>query len=287
MKVLSFAVFAAGLLACAGSVRAQNLVLKDGQTITTSGVRRDGASVLAKIKTPSGGEGELGYPVGNIARIEFPDPAVRKTAPELLAQNKPEEALRQLGPALTYYAPFRDVPGNWWSQLAILQVDALSRLGRDAEMQAVITDLNRMGAADPAILRAVKIRQGISLERKGQYGKALDILNPVVRDEDAPPASVAEGWLAVGGALLGQRNYRAAQLAYLHVPVYSPELTGLMPSALLGSGAALVGLDDKGRATNTFQDLIKRFPNSPEAADAKNRLKNLNGPNADKTASQG
>ena len=287
MKTPPFILLAVGLWVCSGTGYAQNILLKDGQTITTSGVRRDGASVAAKIKTASGGEGEIGYPVASIARIEFPDPAVRKTATELLAQNKPEDALKQLAPVLAYYAPFRDVPGNWWTQLAFLQVDALSRLNREADMQAVITDLSRLGAANPEILRSVKIRQGITLERKGEYSKALDVLNPVVRDENAPPASVAEGWLAVGGALLGQRNYRAAQLAYLHIPVYSPELTHLMPSALLGSGVALVGLDDKGRAVNTFEDLLSHFPNSPEAADAKNRLKNLNGPDADKTASQG
>ena len=287
MKAFLSALTAVGLFACAATSQAQTILLRDGQTIATLGVRRDGGSVAAKIKTPSGSEGEIGYPVANIARIEFPEPGVRKTATELLAQNKPEDALRQLAPALTYYAPFRDVPGNWWTPLAFLQVDALSRLGRDADMQATINDLTRLGAANPEILRTVKLRQGIALERKGDHAKALDLLNPIVRDENAPPASVAEGWLAVGGALLGQRNYRDAQLAYLHVPVYSPELTSLMPSALLGSGAALVGLDDKGRATNTFEDLIKRFPNSPEATDARNRLKNLNGPGADKTAAQG
>ena len=287
MKVLPLTLFVAGTLVCAEAGRAQNILLKDGQTITSLGLRRDGDTVAAKIKTPTGGEGEVGYPIANIARIEFPDPAVRKTATELLGQNKAEEALRQLAPVLAYYAPFRDLPGSWWTSLAFLQVDALSRLGRDRDMEGVINDLSRLGAANPEILRAVKIRQGIALERKGQYADALKILNPVVRDENAPPSSVAEGWLAVGGAELGTRNYRAAQLAYMHIPVYSPELTNLMPSALLGSGAALIGLDDKGRAVSTFGDLITRFPNSPEAADAKTRLKNLNGPTADKTASQG
>ena len=287
MKAFPFAFLAALMVVGASAGQAQNLLLKDGQTIATLGLRRDGGTVAAKIKTPSGGEGEVGYPVANIARIEFPDPAVRKAATDLLSQNKPEEALRQLAPVLAYYAPFRDLPGSWWTSLAFLQVDALSRLGRDRDMEAAVTDLSRLGAANPEILRAVKIRQGIALERKGEYAKALDVLNPVVRDENAPPSSVAEGWLAVGGAQLGQRNYRAAQLAYMHVPVYSPELTNLMPSALLGSGAALIGLDDKGRAISTFQDLIARFPNSSEAADAKTRLKNLNGPAADKTESQG
>ncbi len=60
-----------------------------------------------------------------------------------------------------------------------------------------------------------------------------------------------------------------------------------MPNALLGSGIAYVALDDKMRAETTFKDLIARFPNSPEAGDAKVRLKKLTGQDADKTASNG
>ena len=286
MKNALFVLLVLSAMSCAGVAHAQTILLKSGESVPTLGLRRDGATVAAKIKTPNGGEGEIGYQVANITRIEFPDPAVRKAATDLLAENKAEEALRQLTPALAYYAPFRDISGSRYTTLAFLQVDALSRLGRDREMEATISDLTRLGAANPEILRSVKIRQGIVLERKGEYSKALDILNPVVRDENAPPDSVAEGWLAVGAALLGRRDYRAAQLAYLHVPVYTPDRTNLMPAALLGSGAALVGLDDKSRAVGTFQDLIARFPNSPEAADAKDRLKNLNGPNTD-AASKG
>ena len=155
-------------------------------------------------------------------------------------------------------------------------MEALSRLGRDRETEALITDLSRLGAANPEIMRGVKVRQAMALERKGNHIKAVEALEAVVKDESAPPESVAEGWVALGAAQMSLRNYRAAQLAYLHVPVYTPDRANLMPAALLGSGSALVGLDDKGRAIATFQDLIARFPNSPEAAEAKNRLKNLN-----------
>ena len=287
MKRFSLLLIGAGVLVCAGIGRAQTILLKDGQSIATLGLRRDGESVSAKIKTPNGAEGEVGYPVGNIARVEFPDPAARKAATDLLAQNKPEEAIRQLAPSLAYYAPFRDVPGSWYTALAFLQVDALSRLGRDREAEVLIADLTKLGAANPEILRAVKIRQGETFERKGEHAKALAVLEPLAKDENAPPETVADAWLNIGAARMGQRDYRDAALAYLHVPVYTPDRTNLMPAALLGSGAAFVGLDDKGRAVNTFQDLIARFPNSPEAADAKNRLRKLNGPNADKTQSNG
>ncbi len=276
-----------GALACAGSVRAQTIQLRDGQAVATLGVRRDGATVAAKIKTGNGTEGEVGYPVANIARIEFPDPAQRKIATDLLAQNRPDEALRQLTPVVAYYAPFRDLPGSWWTPLAMLQLDALSRLNRDRDAEALTGELARMGAANPEILRSVKIRQGIALERKGDHAKALAVLEPIVNDDDVPPATIAEAWLNVGAAKLAQRDFRDALLAYLHIPVYNPERANFMPTALLGSAVAYVGLDDKTRAESTLKDLIARFPNSPEAGDAKARLKKLLGPAADKTAANG
>ncbi len=213
MRLLSSILVVVITLACANLSRAQTIQLKDGQTVPTLGIRRDGETVAAKVKTANGAEGELGYPVANIARIEFPDPAQRKLATDFLAQNKPEEALKQLTPVLAYYAPFRDLPGGWWTPLAMLQLDALGRLNRDRDAELLAADLARIGAANPEIMRAVKIRQGISLERKGEHAKALALLEPIVNDEDVPPLSVAEAWLNVGAARLAQRNYRDALLA--------------------------------------------------------------------------
>ena len=72
MKPFSLAVFAVAILTGTGAVRAQNLLLKDGQNIATTGVRRDGDSVAAKVKTANGGEGEVGYAVANIAPVVNP-----------------------------------------------------------------------------------------------------------------------------------------------------------------------------------------------------------------------
>lgn len=286
MKRPFYLLLAVSLLAPAFPTLAQTLLLKDGSTVQTLGIRRDGDSVAAKVKTPNG-EGEIGYPVGTIVRIDFPDPAQRKQATDLLAQNKPEDALKTLAPVLAYYAPFRDLPGSWWTPLAFLQLDALSRLGRDREVDALSVDLSRVGAANPAILRAVKLRQGIALERKGNHAGAIAALDPILKDEDSPPQDTAEGWIAYGAAQLALRKYEPALLAYLHIPVYTPDRTGLMPAALLGSGIAYVGIDDRPRAESTFKDLIARFPNSPEAANAKSRLEKLNGPQADKANANG
>ena len=289
-----FSAVALGLLVAGGSgtVRAQQpaapaaplitIYTKDGQTVTTTGVTRSGTAILAQIKLKEGGEGQAGYEVANLARVDFPEPGQLKIASGLLAQGRADDALKQLAPALAYYAPFKDVPGSRWTSLALLQLDAFGRLGRDNEADALAAELGRLGAVPPDAQRAITIRKGAALERGGKHQEALALLEPIARDENAPPQSLPEAWLNLGAAHLALGQDKAALLAYLHVPVYVPERALFMAPALLGSAAAYVKLDDKARAKDSLQQLLKAYPNSREAAEARDRLQKLNGPPAAK-----
>ncbi len=253
-----------------------SIVTKDGQTVTTTGVRRAGATVMAKVRRNDGGEGEAGYEVANIVRMEFPEPGQLKIANGLLAQGRADEALKELAPIVAYYAPFKDIPGNRWTPLALLALDAYSRLGRDADADALAAELGRLGAVPPNVQRAITIRKGVSLERGGKHQEALALLEPIARDENAPPQALPEAWLAMGAADLALGRDKAALLAYLHVPVYVPDQALVMAPALLGSATAYLKLDDKTRARDSLQQLITAYPGSREAAEARDRLQKLN-----------
>ena len=118
-------------LALVGSARAQTIQLRDGTSVPTLGLRRDGDTLSAKIKTSGETVGEVGYPLANVARVDFPEPALLKTAAELLDKSQADEAVRQLTPAVAYYLPFYNVPGNYWKPLALLQLDALTAARKD------------------------------------------------------------------------------------------------------------------------------------------------------------
>ena len=265
--------FAAGSLF--SSVRAQNIYMRDGEAVLAEGLRRDGANVIALIQTREGSKGELGYAVANISRIDFPEPPQLKIARDLLDAGNAEEAARQLTPILAYYAPFRDIPGNWWTPLALLQVDALARLGRARDVDNLLSDIARYGGTDANLQREVRIKQAVQTERLGEHKKALAELEPITSDLSIPPSSLSEAWLAQGSAQLGLRDYKDAQLAFLHVLVYTPDRKLLMAPALLGSAGALVGLDDGQRARDALREVVSAYPNTPEAAQAKERLKTL------------
>ena len=262
------------------AARAQTIYTRDGQAVVSQGLRRDGDTVIARIQTPGGSPGDIGYPVANIARIDFPEPAQLKIAGDLLAAGRADEAARQIAPILAYFAPFRDVAGNFWTPLALLQADALARLGgRDRELDALVADLARFGAAaSPDFMRSIRLKQAAAIERRGDHAGAIAALEPLLKDPAAAPETLTEGWLAFGQAQLEKREYRAALLAFLHVPVYSPDRVPLMAPALLGSANAYVGLDDRQRAQTTLKDLIVTYPSSPEAARAKDRLRAIAAP---------
>ncbi len=298
MKRFISLLWLAGTLAGVAAVRAQQpaapapappaapaplitIYTKDGQAVATTGIRRAGSAIMAKVQTNNGGEGEAGYDVANVTRVEFPEPGQLKIAGGLLAQGRADEALRQLAPAVAYYAPFKDIPGSRWTALTLLQLDAYSRLGRDGEADALAAELGKLGGGvPPDVQRAIKIRQGASLERGGKHEASLALLEPIARDENTPPQALPEAWLSMGAANLALNRNKAALLSYLHVPVYVPDRALFMAPALLGSSIAYVRLDDKTRAREALQQLVTTYPNAREAAEARDRLQKLGGPKA-------
>ncbi|MGI8438426.1 MAG: hypothetical protein ACR2NX_16250, partial [Chthoniobacterales bacterium] len=101
-------------------VLAQNLQLTSGQTIKTQGVRRSGDMVMGAVQVGSS-RGEVGYQTATISRIDFPEPPQLKTTGDLLSQGQPAKALAEIEPVVKYYEPFRDIPGNFWAQAALLK----------------------------------------------------------------------------------------------------------------------------------------------------------------------
>src|SRR5688572_20617831 len=147
----------AGCLCLGSAASAQTIHLKDGRTVTTKSMRRQGevimaAQEIAGAQGQPGTKGEIGYPVASIERIDFPEPAQLRAATELLTQGRAGEAVSQLDVALRYYEGFRDAPGSWWADLALLKATALINTGRDKEAEPIIDQIARM-ATDPETVR--------------------------------------------------------------------------------------------------------------------------------------
>jgi hypothetical protein len=127
---------------------------------------------------------EVGFAVQKIAKIEFPEPAQIKESAALIGQGKIDEGLARLDPVFRYYEGFRDAPGSWWGEAAVLP----------------------------------------------------------------------------------------AALSFLQIPIFYPEAKHLLPASTLGAGQAYAGMQDRPRAKDVLNGLIKDFPSTPEAGQAQQEL---------------
>jgi hypothetical protein len=228
--------------------------------------------IMGKVQVGSSG-GEVGYQASTIAKIDFPRPPQLKTTAAFLSQGEPKRALADIGPVVKYYEPFRDVPGNWWAQAALLKVSALGGMQLDKEAEALGEEIRR-NVSDPETSRAAQLQLVPGLVRQEDYATALQLCDAVIR-ESSRPEVLAEAWVRKGDGFLAQRQWDSAELAYLHVPVFYQDESRWLPPALLGSARAFRGLDDLERAKKSFNDLTAQFPKSAQAEVARTELQKL------------
>jgi tetratricopeptide (TPR) repeat protein len=265
--------FVLGLMLVIGDrADAQSILLKTGQKIDTLGVRRDGEMVLGKVQVGTG-SGEVGYHLAQIAKIEFPEPRGLKTASDFLGQGQPDKALAEIDQVVAYYEPFKEVPGSWWAQAALIKVSTLAAQQHEAEAEALATEIQK-STADPETARGAQLRLVGALVRKKDFEKAIAICDGAIK-ESSDPTTLANAWVGKGDALLAQKNADEALLAYLHVPVFYYDEKLFMPAALLGSARAYRRLDDVDRAKKSLNELIATFPQSIEAVAGQMELKKL------------
>ena len=254
------------------SAEGQNIVLKTGQTIETKRVRRFSDMVMAEVPVGSH-TGEVGYRGSTIERIDFIEPPELKATEALLAQGEPEKALIAIAPVVTYYEPFRDIPGNWWAQAALLKVSALSGMKLDKEADSLGTEIRR-NTIDPEAARAVQLQLIPAFLRQEEFERALQLCNDVIK-QSTKAQVLAEAWVHKGDVFLARRQWVDALCAYLRVPVFYEQEKLWMPPALLGSARAYRGLDDVKGVRNSLDELANEFPKSPQAEIARIELKKL------------
>ena len=267
------------VLAAGTPLAAQNILMKDGKVITTKGLRRQGDTIMAtiEISSPATGDkaasvqtGEVGYAVAQIAKLDFPEPAQMRTVPDLIVAGKLPEALAQIEPVVKYYESFRDAPGSWWDEAAMLKLEALQAMGNYKDSEPIIDSLAR-SASDPETVRAAKVFMAAGLTRRGEHAKAVEIFDQVLKDA-TKPQTIATASVNKGQSHLALKQYEPALIAFLQVPVFYPNQKLLVPQAMLGSARAYYGMEDLVRAKAALDELLKEFPSSAQATEAKTEL---------------
>ena len=271
-------------LAFAATTWAQaNIHMKDGRVVPAKQLRREKDTIIATVEIPAqqqGGQptkGDFGFPLAEIATLQFAKPAVLDLAPTLIAQGKAEQALEQLQPVLRYYEGFRDAPGSWWIDAVPLHIQALLALRRDAEASEEAAKFSRM-ASDPENQKLSRIFTGVALTRKGSHQaslsfydegsrntRRLDMLGLIAVNKGDTLVALGDELKKKGEVEKAMTRYEEALLSYLRIPALYPSQTMYMPQALLGSARAYLGIEDFGRARDALRQLREGFPSTAEA----------------------
>jgi len=257
--------------AALGTAHSQTFYFKDGRKASMPEARVKGTNIIVPVKlagaTEAEGSAELTLPISTLKRIDWPAPAAIAQAEADLKAGKPTDALQRINSVLFEQDPFREVPGSWWSQGAVIKAVALARLGKDVDADVAV-ELLRRAKADPELISRGEIAIIDQLVATGKTDAANARLEKVqnTATDDATLAGIA---LAKGQIFERAKRNEDALLSYLRVPVYYASEDGKMPAALLGAYRTLLAIGDEKRADDIRETLTTRYPNSPEAAQAK------------------
>lgn len=257
--------------------------LKDGRILPAKQLRRDKDTIIATLEIPAkepGGKptaGDFGFPLKDIFKLDFPKPGVLDTAPDLVADGRIDDALKQIDPVLKYYAGFRDAPGSWWLELVPLQVSALLAARRDAEAFEIAESFRQL-AQDPEGQKFSKAFTALGLTRKGRHEAALplyeevaaateraDLLAFIAAGKGESLVAIADALAEKGEAKAAAARYEEAMLSFLRVPALYRTQRMFVPASLLGSARGYLGMSDFDRARVALKELTEQFPASPEA----------------------
>jgi len=262
------------IFALAAMAHSQTTIqLKDGKKVVAKAIRRSGDNIMATNPAVDGAaalQGEVGYPLTQIEKIEFQEPAVLKSAAGLLASGKAAEALTQSESAFNYYAGFRDAPGSYWSELALIRLGALVALNRDADAEPLARQMTEQ-ATDPETMRGAQAHLAGIAGRRGEHEKAVEMCDKILK-ESTKPEIMATAAINKARSHHALKQWESAVLAYLNIPVFYPEQKAYVPTYLLGSAQCYFELSDYPRAKDALNELIKSHPAAIEAEDAKAEL---------------
>jgi tetratricopeptide (TPR) repeat protein len=251
-----------------GVLHAQTFYFNDGRKASMPEARIKGSNIIVALNVggADAGSAEITLPISTLNRIDWPAPPALAAAEADLKADKPADALKKIDAVLSDQEAFREIPGSWWNQGAIIKTVALARLGKDVDADVMLERMRRAKADSADIARGeiAIINQLVAKGKTEEANARMEKLQSSASDED----SLAALAVLKANILAKAGRTEEALLAYLRVPVFSPTANTQMPAALLGAARAYQKLGDTDRAASTLATLTSRFPNSPEAAQA-------------------
>jgi tetratricopeptide (TPR) repeat protein len=254
------ALAAALLLAVAGVLPAQVLVMKDGRKIPAPGAARRGDKIYVTVRVgPSAGQ--IAYDAKLIQTVNLPESPELIVAERLMADDKAGEALTYLDKVIRPAEAFRGLGDDRWGHAQLLKSSALSMIGKQAEARAVLSSV----ATHDAGTTAAKVAE-LRLDSFEEWnaGKADQWLRRAesASGPDNPAPVRAAAYVLKARVLHDREKYEDALVAALNVPIFFAAERFDSSRAQLIAADCYLQLGDKQRAVRAYYDVTRNFPNT-------------------------
>lgn len=246
---------------------AQTFYFSNGRQASLPAARVVGDMIKLPIDLGDGASGEIGLPISDIVRLDWPEPPELAGARTLLNAGRAADVVKITNVLLPVHEPFQDIAGSWWAQVMMVRVEAFARLGRDVDAEVAIERLRRSKTGTAFVGRGALILVA-ALADSGKTVQARERLKTVDLSS-AEENMLARVALIRGRLLRDEGKPEEALLSYLRVPALHAGERDLQPAALLGALICYQTLGETARAAAMLASLNEHFPDSPEAAKAR------------------
>jgi hypothetical protein len=251
-----------GLLCVPLTLAADDVYCKDGKVHRGLTLRREAGVIFGKHANPREGQEQDTILVANqVERIVFAEPPALREVRQAAYAGDARQVLEKSGSLIAEHRQWAEMPGNYWRDLMRAQVPALYVLGKNDELQQLITAWLPTG--EPDLEDSVKL---LALRLNGSdQGAFLEICKKATAT-GASTLVAAIAWIELGRAAAAEKQWPVAVRKFLAVEVFASSWRLLLPEALLGAARACTANGQSVQAALYAKELQSEFSRSEQAS---------------------
>jgi len=267
------AVLTLGLFA---ELQAEVIILKDGTRVEKDQFQVKDGKINRTITLGNGQKAQVNINISDISGLDWPEVSELLSAQNLMGEGKSKEAAELLQKTKDYFAPFKDVDGSPYKQVALAYVEALDQIGDFDTLLRALPEVEAMKWEDQDALKLRIIKLNMQRRTSADHEELLATAKTILESTDDSNIS-ARIWMTIADIHLRREAYEEAFMAALNVPVFYGSQAALVPQAELFAARCLAKMERFEDAVGFYQRIGEAYPDSEAAATAKKEMLPING----------
>jgi hypothetical protein len=261
---------AAFLIAAAGMLPAQVLVMKDGRQIPAAIASRRGDKIYVTVRMGAG-SGQIAYDAKLVQTVKLPESQDLLDAERFMADDKAADSLTPLNRVTAASEAFRGLGDDRWGHAQLLLSSAYAMIGKQKEAEEA---LSKIVSSDPGTPAAQVAEMRLNSLAAWNPAKAKEWLERAefYSSPQHSAAVRAAAYTLKARVLHEQEKYEEALRAALYVPIFFAAERFDSSRAQLIAADCYLELDDKKRGVRTYYDVTVGFPNTAAATAAQKEI---------------